>query len=71
MNNLSKEELRLAFITMNDSDFEVFYKTLEDKTSLEQRWKKLKDFIDSQCLFDNDTITYNELMEKIWKLEEN
>lgn len=36
----------------------------------EDNWKKLKDFISRNCFYDNDTITYEEIMNEIYKLED-
>ena len=33
-------------------------------------WEALKEWIDDQCLYDNDTITYMDLVEKMKELEE-
>lgn len=35
----------------------------------EDVWEKLKDFIDRNCFYDDDTITYEEIMDEIYRLE--
>ena len=42
----------------------------EEKVKLEHNWNELKEYINRKCIFDNDTITYEDIMNKISELEE-
>lgn len=40
-----------------------------ENKELEERWDNFKKFIHDNCLYDGDTLTYEELIDEVHRLE--
>jgi len=43
----------------------------EREEQLQNNWNELKNWLDNICFYDNDTITYEQISDKIQELEGN
>lgn len=61
---ITKEELKLLNCIINS-----FNEVCRKNAQLERSLSELKEWIDSVCFYDNDTITYEQISDKIAELE--